>query len=363
LYLDVYRNGERRYTFLHLYLLPETSRENRVANQSTMQMARAVEAKLRVEFQNGDYGFLSYERTGADFFEFLDERERSLRRNNPQPSHVAGLLKQKMMKYAGRKTLPFSMIDRKFIVGFLSFLRTREGMGKSGMSAESDGVLKESTIKRYCAVLNATLNKAVRDEVIPDNPMSRIASEYRPKPEPAEKSYLTEDELRKMYATHTKIKGKTREMFLFGCATGLRYSDICTLQWKHIAESEDGMLELRKKQMKTGVVVSFPLSKSAIELLPQRGTDDEYVFTDPSSPRPNNKAIANWARKAGIKKHISFHTSRHTFATLALSCGIDLYTVSKMLGHTSITQTQVYAKLVDDAKRKAINLLPTFGNY
>ena len=65
-----------------------------------------------------------------------------------------------------------------------------------------------------------------------------------------------------------------------------------------------------------------------------------------------------WNERAGIEKHISFHVSRHTFATLALTNGVDLYTVSKLLGHTSIKNTQIYAKIVDQKKKDAVNLIP-----
>ena len=71
-----------------------------------------------------------------------------------------------------------------------------------------------------------------------------------------------------------------------------------------------------------------------------------------------NEILPKWAEQAGIKKHITFHTARHTHATMLLTLGVDLYTVSKLLGHTNIQTTQIYAKLVDESKKKAIDLIP-----
>ena len=69
--------------------------------------------------------------------------------------------------------------------------------------------------------------------------------------------------------------------------------------------------------------------------------------------------IKPWCKHAGIDKRVSFHTARHTFATLALTQGVDLYTVSKLLGHKTIQATQIYAKIVDEKKKAAMELLPT----
>lgn len=362
LYLDIYHNGVRRYEFLHLYLLPDDSREAKVTNRNTMKLAEAILAKRIIEFQNSQFGFHSYERTASDFYQYMEQAALRRQKHGRTTHRIAQDLKNKLVAYSHRDPLPFAMIDKPFVIGFLDYMHSRKAVGKTGVSASNNGVLKESTIRRYYNMLNATLRSAVRDEIIPMNPTDKIPLSYLPKAEQTEKSYLTEDELRKMYATHTKIKGKTREMFLFGCATGLRYSDIATLQWMHIEEDADGMLTLKKEQMKTRNVVSFPLSRAAIALLPsKKGKPADYVFGDGRLfPRPNNKSLERWAKQAGIDKHVSFHTSRHTFATLALTKGIDLYTVSKMLGHKDIKQTQVYAKIVDDTKRKAVELLPTF---
>ena len=359
LYLDIYHLGMRRYEFLHLYLLPETTREARVENKNTLRLAEAIRSKRIVEYQNGQFGFNSLERLNTDFYGYLDKISKASEKHGCTTTHLAGTLAKKLKAYSGKSTLPFAMIDKQFILGFLDYLRTPKAYCRTH-PVKKVRTLKPNAVKRYYCILNTTLNRAVRDDIIPFNPVSKIPVEFIPKKEVAEKSYLTEDELRRLYQTPTKMRGMGREKFLFGCATGLRHSDIDTLRWEDITTMEDGTRVLKKKQVKTGRMVEFPLSKAAIALLPKTKERKGLVFPLRVSRTTTNRSIERWAKRAGIDKHVSFHTSRHTFATLALSKGIDLYTVSKMLGHTNITQTQVYAKILDTTKQKAVELMPTF---
>ena len=99
----------------------------------------------------------------------------------------------------------------------------------------------------------------------------------------------------------------------------------------------------------------------ATRLLPKRREGDNgFVFKKTPTLNSANTFLKRWAERAGINKNISFHVSRHSFATLAINSGADLYVVSKLLGHTNIQTTQVYAKIVDESKNKAIDLLPDF---
>ncbi len=117
-------------------------------------------------------------------------------------------------------------------------------------------------------------------------------------------------------------------------------------------------MEIRLDQKKTEKQVVIPLGKKAQEWLPERGnaTDDDKVFDLPerTTCRTRVKALA---KRAGIDKDVNFHTSRHTFATLALAAGTDLYTVSKLLGHRNIKTTQRYAEVLMDTKLKAVKEL------
>lgn len=118
--------------------------------------------------------------------------------------------------------------------------------------------------------------------------------------------------------------------------------------------SEENHLVIAKQMEKTREWVVIPLNKEAASFLPpKKGT---FVFDLPSSTAANAD-LKRWARAAGIRKIVTFHTARHTFATLLLTLGADLYTTSKLLGHTNITTTQIYAEVVNEKKSRAVRLM------
>lgn len=86
---------------------------------------------------------------------------------------------------------------------------------------------------------------------------------------------------------------------------------------------------------------------------------DELVFDKFPATTYTNTAVRDWTARAGIRKHITFHSARHTFATMMLTLGTDLYTVSKLLGHKDIKTTEIYAKIVDKGKQEAVARIPS----
>lgn len=151
-----------------------------------------------------------------------------------------------------------------------------------------------------------------------------------------------------------------KQAALFSAFTGLRHSDVVALTWGIIQKDNAGWV-IRFTQQKTKGVEDLPISDEAVDLLGERGTDDAIIFegiTKYSDPWYNQR-LKKWVEDAGITKRISFHCFRHTFATLLLSQGADLYTVSKMLGHRDIKTTQIYGKIADKLKRDAANKITT----
>ena len=132
------------------------------------------------------------------------------------------------------------------------------------------------------------------------------------------------------------------------------------LTWEKVFKIENDIYQVEIKQQKTGETLYLPLSDNAMRWLPDRGSSLESanVFSLPNSTTTIEKYLGIWAADAGIKKHVTFHVARHTNATLMIYFGADIYTVSKLLGHTNVRTTQVYAKIVDESKRKAVNLIP-----
>lgn len=107
---------------------------------------------------------------------------------------------------------------------------------------------------------------------------------------------------------------------------------------------------------KTKDPIYLPLSQQAMKWLPERGDakDEDKVFDLPSESRICI-ILDKWAKAAGITKHVTYHVSRHSFATMMLTLDVDIYTTSKLLGHKNIATTQIYAKIIDQKKDEAVN--------
>ena len=189
--------------------------------------------------------------------------------------------------------------------------------------------------------------------------MDKIKNEEKPKRCRSEREYLTMEELTRMVRTPF-YNGLLKKAFLFSCFCGLRHCDIVALKWGDVHFDEQGNMMISIIQQKTREAISLPLSSEAIKYLPDRGMaqDTDKVFADLISLGRSNEILYRWAEQANVSKHITFHTARHTHATMMLTLGVDLYTVSKLLGHTNIQTTQIYAKLVDETKKRAVELIP-----
>ena len=130
----------------------------------------------------------------------------------------------------------------------------------------------------------------------------------------------------------------------------LRLSDCILLQWENIRKSNDGgwVLDITTKKTKTDAIL--PISEEALALCGERDEGQVFKKLTPGVVASNLK---DWIEDAGITKHISFHCFRHTFATLQLANGTDIYTVSKLLTHSNLATTQIYADVVSELKRDA----------
>ena len=119
-----------------------------------------------------------------------------------------------------------------------------------------------------------------------------------------------------------------------------------------------GRVRIEITMQKTKEPLYLPISDEALKWLPERSEAGDSDFIFPLTHEGTvNDTLQHWAKVAGITKHISFHTARHTFATMMLTLGADLYTTSKLLGHTDVKMTQVYAKIINRKKDEAVNLV------
>ena len=356
LYLDIYINGVRKYEFLNLYLIPERSKADKTVNESTMRLATSIKAKRTVAIQNGRYDFSTPVTDGeADLLKYIERYGKIVQRHGQASQKRAKCVSGKLMEYTGKSRLPMKAVDTDFLRGFLTFLRTTKSVGGHGKNGKPK-LLTTNTIHTYFVFLVAVLKRAYKDRLIVCDPSDRLYTEERTKKEFVQMAYLTEEEFKALQSTRCRNQ-YVADIFTFSCLTGLRYSDVVSLMWSDVSKDEKGTYRLRKMQVKTVHVVEFPLPPSAVAIMMKYKGGDGLVFGKKFSHATVTTQVRNWCRAAGISKHITFHSARHTFATLLLTKGADLYTVSKLLGHTNIGSTQIYAEVVEQSKKQAIDLL------
>ena len=343
LYLDIYRNGKRSYEYLKMYLVPETDSNARHQNEITMAAANAIKSKRIIELTSGAAGIVNH----VEKVYLLDwmntYRENQKKRGKKGIDHIKSVIRI-LQEYAGdRYTL--DRVDLSFCQGYIDFmLTTYRFRGK---------LIAAPTRNTYYQILNGALNAAVRAKRMLRNPFNEMDKSEKPKMPESVRSYMTIEEVRALIATPIQNE-EVKRAYLFSCFCGLRISDIVGLKWQDIF-LDNGQYRLSVAMQKTKEPIYLPLSNEALKWIPEQGnkTGNDFVF---HLPVLINVYLKPWAVKAGITKHFTFHTARHTFATMMLTLGADLYTVSKLLGHTSVKMTQVYAKIVNKKKDDAVNL-------
>ena len=350
IYLDMVQDGVRVRESLGLFLVPEKNRADKAINRATMRMAEEVRAKRIVDLQNGKLELLDKEAGKKVLTEWLEEQRVFYKAhgNNNYSKTIHNLIVH-LNKFAPNTQL--RGVKPSFLRKFLDYL-TSDGTNKYG------GRLSNETVYTYFTVLSILMNKAVRLDMIPSNPFHKLSQAEKPQRRTKKKEYLTLEEVKKLADTPCD-DWRVKHAFLFCCFTGLRYIDVSRLKWKHIVKLSENEYQIEVTQQKTKEPVYVPLSENARKWLPEQGINgrENYVF------QFRDRSIIydyldKWAKAAGIEKHVTFHMSRHTCATLLLYYGADLYTVSKILGHTSIKSTQIYAKVADEMKRKAVDNIP-----
>ena len=353
LYFDIVSDGVRRKEHLGLYLMPEDSKGAKSANKSIMRMAEEMKAKRTLEVMRDGLQIEDHSKGNIVLMDWLQEQVDYYRNhgNIMYARTIHNILRHLSNFPQCKKGMRIKNVTPNWLRQFLEYLRG-DNVNKYG------GRLCPETIYTYFTVLSILMNKAVRLEMIPSNPFHKLSQAEKPQRRTKKREFLTMEELGKLAKAECD-DWRVKKAFMFCCFTGLRYIDVSRLKWKHIQKLGDGTYQMDLTQKKTQEPVYVPLSKNAMKWLPKKGDNgrENYVFQfrDRSIIY---KYLQDWGKRAGIEKHLIFHMSRHTCATMLLYYGADLYTVSKILGHTSIKSTQIYAKVVDGMKRKAVDNVP-----
>jgi integrase len=342
LYLDAYYKGKRYYeTLSEFTLLNAKTPMEKNYNKELLLKAEMIRAKRQLDFINGEYGLVPDFKKKMLLVDYFKQQMEKRSENESNYSNWKSTLKH-LEAFIGKKPITISQVNEQFLEDWLSFLK------KAKMKTEKR--LSANTIFSYYAKLVACLRQALRDKLITFNPAENVKGA---KLEETQREVLSIEEIQSLFNTECEDP-EIKRAFLFSCLSGMRWSDIEKLKWSEV----QGEI-IRYRQKKTKAVESLPINKTGLELLGDRKGDEEGVFNIAYSVWTNHK-LKQWILRAGITKKITFHNARHTYATLMLTHGTDIYMVSKLLGHTNVKTTQVYAKVVSEAKAAAVKNLPPF---
>ena len=356
-YLDCYKEGRRSYEFLRLYLLPKTAPHSKETNMRVMAAARAIQLQRLIELQETEAHVEVIRQKEKRLVEMVEMYSNELRRNKSEGSaRNVQSLRQALVAFRGSQ-VRMDDVDKNFILGFIDYLRFthKTSAGKH---------LMPGTVQSYSNIFRAVLNMAVRREIIAENPFRYVPGSKKAKGTESMRAYLTLDELQEMIRAGCP-RDDVKRAFLFSCFCGMRISDIRALRWRDISE-DGGQWRATIKMQKTASALYLPLNRNAVECMPsfshykyivQHNPPDSLIFGNLPSLVTIEKSLRRWTENAGIAKHITFHSARHTFATLMLTLGVDLYTTSRLLGHTKISTTQIYAQVVNKKKDEAVGLI------
>lgn len=354
LYLDMYYKGERKKETLKLYLVPEVNATTKLQNANTRKLAEQIKAQRILDIQ--ETGLVDWEKvkrqriTLPDWTDECINDKASLSLTSVRTKRNARARVAEYLDSIRKKDLALADVDKDFCKGFIVFLSTcKFNKGKKTLSCTTSRVFVNYT--------SSMIDKGVRDSIISRNPFKLLDQKEKPQKKHATKEYLDIAEFKKIMAVPCRYD-IVKKAFLFSCFTGLRYSDILALKWSEIHTAADGKtLYIEHTQVKTKNEVTIPLSKEALKWMPERRKGKERVFHEIGITSTIVEVVlGEWMKEAGINKHITYHVARHTAATLAITAGAELYTVSKILGHSSIASTQVYAKVNMEKKVEAVNL-------
>lgn len=362
LYLDFYEKGKRYYESLNLFLIPERTENDRRVNENTLKHALKIKAEriLGVEKQVDD----GEEKLPSKIFaDYMDEHIIYIKDDKKlSDSYVKNVTKtvnivKSYLRYSNRPRMLLALVDKRFYQNFIRYVNDVYRNNKSDEPQE----LSPKTKLLIQTTLNSILNQAVKDGVLRKNPYYELEKNEKFKKTPSDRTYLEVNELNAMEGVNTGSP-ITKQTFMFCCFTGLRHSDMLALRWKDIQKTDDGLVIHVPSMQKTKKPVIVPLGEQALKWLPKQGdaANADKVFPNAPTLGCANRALKHMAKNAGITKLVTFHTSRHTFATLTITAGADIFTTSKLLGHTNVHTTEIYADVVMNTKVDAVNLVSGF---
>ena len=351
LYLDFYppvlipetgKTTRREHLKIRIYEKPKTAHEKEV-NRIGKAKADSIRSQREIQFMNKSFDFKDKLSSKMDFLAYFLAKARKRNQSKGNYDNWYGAYKYLSLYTGG--TCKFGDVDEKFCEGFKSFLSTVKSI-----KSETVGLAQNSQVS-YFNKFKAAVKEAFEDRLFAVNPILRVKG--IPQAE-TQREYLTLEELKAINETECDPPVLKRAA-IFSALTGLRWSDMIKLTWRDVQHSEQDGYFIRFIQQKTRGIETLPIPEQAYEQFGERGDPDDRIFTGLKYSAYTNVQLSRWILSAGITKKITFHCFRHTYATLQLTMGTDIYTVSKLLGHRHIKTTEVYGKVIDKKKIDAAN--------
>lgn len=336
----------RDFEYLKLYPLqePKTAAEKK-ENKEIDTLSEQILSIRKAEYFQGRFDIKNTTKSKKTFLAFFTEKtEEKIDSPKNYGNWTATLIHLKKCISAN---LTFDEVDENFVK------RVRLYFDKEAKT-KSDTPLSLNSKYSYFNKFKACLRAGFDEGYLSINYASKTKSFEQAE---SQREYLTHQELQSLANTPCKYEVLKRA-FIASALSGLRWSDINTLVWSEVRDEENGVSRINFRQEKTDGVEYLYISKQIRELFGERQAPSERVFKGLKYSAVYNNEIVRWCNRAGISKHITFHSARHTNAVLLLENGADIYTVSKRLGHREIRTTAIYAKIVDQKMKEAANLIP-----
>jgi integrase len=349
LYLDYYppipnpdtgKLTRREFLGLYIYEDPK-SKLDKNYNKDTLDLAENVRTARQLEVNQKKFGFLSAIKQNTSLIDYYIEQGRKRKGSNRDIWQSSFYYLEQFFD-EGTKVSELTLNTCNDYKEYLLTVKSNRSKKKT---------LSGNTALSYFNKFKAVLKQAYKDELLTTDLNARLQPI---KATETKREFLTLEELQALYNTECSLP-VMKKAAIFSALTGLRFSDIQQLTWANLQHSKAAGHYIQFRQQKTKGIEVLPIPDQAHHLIGERGQGTDLVFQELEYSATNNQILRDWIKAAGITKYITFHCFRHTYATLQLSLGTDIYTVSKLLGHRELKTTQIYAKVVDKAKREAAN--------
>lgn len=348
---EINAEGKRRhlrsFENLDTYLFSEPKNPTeKKHNKEGLSFAESVLAIKKAEYVQGKFDLKNTTKSKRTFLAFFSELTDEKMKQDSSNNYGNWFSTLQHLKKIVSPSFTFDEVDENFIKRVKNYFE-KEALTKSNLP------LSQNSKYSYFNKFKASLRRAFDDGYLTINYASKVKSFEQAE---SQREYLTFDELQSLAKSECKYP-ILKSAFMFSCLSGLRWSDINTLIWSEVRD-EGEFSKVNFRQEKTDGVEYLYISKQARELLGKRKDPEDRVFRGLKYGMTYNTELVRWCNRAGVAKHITFHSARHTNAVLLLENGADIYTVSKRLGHRELRTTQIYAKMIDNKNKEAATLIP-----